>query len=167
MQYNKPNFKVGWNWRVFSITATEKKEVETYSNVKNVLKCCPHSLLFKSSSFFSVVSITVGKGSCIKLFVFPWHCQCHKEVSLHELYIVHNKATLSRFYPSLVCPCFYMLYNHNNIIWSSSALFYLQKSNVGFVSAEPLNIFTPDITSNLELKHVLKEFVAVGPCNSG
>lgn len=44
---------------------------------------------------------------------------------------------------------------------------YLQKSNMNFVSAKPLNIFTPDICSNLELKHVLKEFVAVGPSNSG
>ncbi|XP_068883511.1 plasma membrane calcium-transporting ATPase 2 isoform X8 [Aphelocoma coerulescens] len=30
----------------------EKKEVETYSSVKNVLKCCPHSLLLKAVHFF-------------------------------------------------------------------------------------------------------------------
>lgn len=120
----------------------------------------------KSSSFFSVVSITVRKGSCISLFVFPWHCQSHKEAPLHELYIVHTKPTLPRFYPSWMS----LLFHAFTAITTSQVhllYFIFKKTWVGFVSAEPLNIFTPDITSNLEFKRVLKEFVAVGPCNSG
>lgn len=52
MQYNKSDFQGGMKLKFFSVTAPEKKEVETYSNVKNVLKCCPHSLLLKAVHFF-------------------------------------------------------------------------------------------------------------------
>lgn len=63
MQYNKSDFQGGMKLKFFSVTAPEKKEVETYSNVKNVLKCCPHSLLLKAVHFFLLSPLLWEKGA--------------------------------------------------------------------------------------------------------
>lgn len=63
-------------------------------------------------------------------------------------------------------PAFPRFYSHNNIP-SSSALFYLQKKPGWALFQQSPKTLLPAITSDLEFKPVLKEFVAVGPCNSG
>mgnify|MGYP001852324312 CR=1 FL=1 len=127
MQYNKYNCQGGMKLKFFLLQLQRRKKWKLRAMSKMSWIVVPTVFCLKAVHFFLLSPSLWEKGAVSHCLSSLGIVSIIKKSHLHELHTVHKKSC-SWFYPLWVCPCFYMLYNHN-IFWSSSAIIYLKKNN--------------------------------------